>query len=66
MYSHSFGQQNQTDGLQVHLTYNNNNVIRQKQPEIDRICRGRMQPNIFPNLYRCFSTSYILLSIRNI
>lgn len=45
-----FGQQNQPDDEQVHLTDNHNDVIRQKQPEIDRICREKMQLIIFLNL----------------
>ena len=45
-----FDQQNKTDDKQVHLTDNHKDVIRQKQPEIDRICREKMQPIIFSNL----------------
>lgn len=44
------GQQNKTDDKQLHLTDNHNDVIRQKQPDIDRICREKMQPILFSNL----------------
>lgn len=50
MFSDFFCQQNQTNDEQGHLTDNHNDVIRQKQPEIDRIWREKMQPIIFSNL----------------